>query len=201
VVQYHFFFTGTVTSLDPETFALFWTRSYPEASPLGHELRTAYPDRWLRIHNLPQSKRWPDTPGECQELLARQNTVATDLLGPSEPCWLIGYEYTGSATLPPDHAMASLLGSTPILSLPGEDPESPGTSLFGGEVEWLPGRFDSLLLAVAQDRLQALWVARDSGAVFAPYDGGADLIYPTEWQRDAARARYEPWLSAHPEGL
>jgi hypothetical protein len=65
----------------------------------------------------------------------------------------------------------------------------------------MPGRFDLLLLEVAQDKLQALWVATDSGAVFAPYDGGADLIYPTGWQRDAARERHQAWLSAHPEGL
>lgn len=191
----------SVTLLDPATFAHSWAQWYPDATPFGYELRWAYPDRWLRIHNLPLSKRRPDTPAECQEVLVRQNAAATDVLGTSAPCWLIGYDYTEASVLPNNHPMASVLGRVPILCLPPDDPESTGTSLFGAGVVWLPGRFDPILLEVARDKLRALWVAIDSGAVFAPYDGGADLFYPTEWQRDAAHGRHQAWLSTHPEGL
>jgi hypothetical protein len=99
-----------VTPLDPEIFARSWDRWYPDAAPFGHELRHAYPDQWLRIHNLPLSKRWPETAAERQEVLLRQNAVATDVLGTSAACWLIGYEYSAATTLPSDHPMASMLG-------------------------------------------------------------------------------------------
>jgi len=190
-----------VAPLNAEIFARAWAQWYPDANPFGYELRWVYQNRWLRIHHLPLSKRWPETSAECKEVLVRQNTVATDVLGAAMSCWLLGYDYDGATTLPANHPLISLLSSAPILSLPPEDAESSPTTVFGGEVEWLPGRYDALLLAIAQDQLQALWIATDSGAVFAPYDGGADLIYPTALRRDAARLRYKAWLSAHPEGL
>jgi hypothetical protein len=116
---------------------------------------------------------------------------------------LFGYEYNGASALPKGHPLSSLLSAhfEPVLTIPGEDSEDPMTSVFATTVEWRAGRFDQLLLAIADDRLKALWMAADSGTVFAPYDGGVDLIYPTEWQRAAARKQFEGWLSAHPEGL
>jgi len=44
-------------------------------------------------------------------------------------------------------------------------------------------------------------VALDTGAVYAPYDGGADLFFPSTWERDLARDRYRAWLSRDPGGL
>ena len=36
----------------------------------------------------------------------------------------------------------------------------------------------------------------ESGAAYAPYDGGADLFWPPEAEREVARARFCDWLSA-----
>jgi len=67
-------------------------------------------------------------------------------------------------------------------------------SVFGVAGVWTPGRYAVLLRGIAEAKAQALWVANSSAAVFAPYDGGADLLYPSEWQRDAARDRLVEWL-------
>jgi hypothetical protein len=37
--------------------------------------------------------------------------------------------------------------------------------------------------------------------LYAPYDGGADVIAATSEQRDNLRRRHPEWLSAHPNGL
>jgi hypothetical protein len=41
-----------------------------------------------------------------------------------------------------------------------------------------------------------LLVNLDSGQVYAPYDGGADLFYSTEFARDNARERFAAWLQS-----
>jgi hypothetical protein len=37
--------------------------------------------------------------------------------------------------------------------------------------------------------------------VFAPYDGGVDLIFSNVERRDQYRQRFSAWLSARPDGL
>lgn len=63
----------------------WWQSHYGAAIPIAHRLRFQVPDRWFRIHSLPQSKRYPQKPSEYSGLLARHNTVATDILGSQKP--------------------------------------------------------------------------------------------------------------------
>jgi hypothetical protein len=58
-----------------------------------------------------------------------------------------------------------------------------------------------VLVAIAEDRLRALWLETNSGEIYAPYDGGADLILADPGRRDALAGRYRDWLSARPDGL
>ncbi|WP_425586206.1 DUF3885 domain-containing protein [Streptomyces sannanensis] len=41
-----------------------WESNWPGTLPLGHLLRSAWPDRWVRFHSLPESKRYADTEAE-----------------------------------------------------------------------------------------------------------------------------------------
>ena len=57
------------------------------------------------------------------------------------------------------------------------------------QTSWSPGRFDDLLLAVADEKARPrLWMAAN-GAIFAPYNGGVDLFLPdvTQVQRMSER--------------
>lgn len=65
-----------------------WTTYFSELAPVGHVLRKALPDRWLRVHSLPQSKRYPESdvdlvdyhgPGHCS--LMRYGCHATGANG------------------------------------------------------------------------------------------------------------------------
>jgi hypothetical protein len=151
-------------------FAALWRGWFPDVPPVGHLLRDAYPERWLRVHSLPGSKRYAGTDAEWGELLRRMNAVATDVLGEGA-CALV------------EPAWAEDEWGAPV------------------EATWRSGAFDALLRRVADDETRAVFVALDSGRVFAPYDGGADLFLRDAVERDAFRARYGAWLSAHPLGL
>jgi hypothetical protein len=37
--------------------------------------------------------------------------------------------------------------------------------------------------------------------LFAPYDGGMDVVLPTTAERDHLRSAHSDWLSTHPAGL
>jgi hypothetical protein len=53
-------------------------RRRPECPPIAHRLRDHYPERWVRFHSLPGSKRFADTADEYATTLDRHNTVLTE---------------------------------------------------------------------------------------------------------------------------
>ncbi|MCA9708875.1 MAG: hypothetical protein KDK70_23725, partial [Myxococcales bacterium] len=74
-------------------FPSWWSERFGQTSPLGYRLRAAFPERWLRIHSLPQSKRYPDSAAELDVLLHRHRTVAAAVLSPDTPCKLLTPRY------------------------------------------------------------------------------------------------------------
>ena len=66
-----------------------WREMFPETQLTPHELRTTYPERWFRIHSLPEAKRYPEDEAEWESLLARQNETITEMIGHGEPFVLV----------------------------------------------------------------------------------------------------------------
>lgn len=62
-------------------FQKYWQTRYSESLPINYELKTVYPERWFRIHSLPESKRYAENESEYQIILDRQNTLINDLIG------------------------------------------------------------------------------------------------------------------------
>ena len=61
---------------------------------------------------------------------------------------------------------------------------------------------DGLLRAVADDEIGGVILGpADLRWLYHPYDGGADVILPTPFERDALKERHPAWLSRHPAGL
>jgi hypothetical protein len=70
-------------------FDIFWTTNYPGTIPLSRCFKHDYPERWFRIHSLPESKRYAETNEEWEILLSRQNEIIADLLGGNTPILLL----------------------------------------------------------------------------------------------------------------
>lgn len=178
----------------------FWTQHFGAMAPLGFRLRIELPERWTRVHSLPNAKRYADTPAEETEVLARMNAAAGAVLGADAPCWLIAGEWC----LEPDGSLAELPGvELAHRVIAADEAIEPGAPepYAGAQVLWRSGAFDRLLASIASDLRCALWVSARSGAVFAPYDGGADLIAPSTAERDALAERFAAWRSPRPDGL
>ena len=186
-----------------------WDRWYPNCEPIGYLLREAFPDRWVRFHSLPESKRYPEVEAEYAEVLARHNRILGELVRPGEQVVLLTTGYTRS----PDPVRTSSEvvtldpGALPWRTLALEDPNDASSyprywHLFAAGRVWHPGGFDPLVRLVADDVVaDVLIVAPDCRWVLHPYDGGMDVIVENLAERDRLASRYSGWLSAYPGGM
>lgn len=193
-------------------FQRLWSRHYPNMEPVGYELRNAGAPTWVRFHSLPRSKRYPDTEAEWSLLLARQNAIGAGVLGENQECWLV----QSHRELTPDVTDVALNdGNDPFRATTdyGLKPATVtlrdrGTEFerrwqaFVGLTKWSAGRFDGLLRDIADERAApTLWFSKDTGSIFAPYDGGVDLFLPDERWAIELTEQHPDWLSDHPLGL
>jgi hypothetical protein len=167
-----------------------WSRHYGTSLPLGWNLRRSERP-WVRLHSLPFSKRYPEDDMERSMVLSRANTLADDILGIGSSCWIVEARY----------GIDELAGELWSVSAE-DDPDSPVWHFHVREEQWLSGKYDAKLLAIADDQPnRAIWMRRETGAVFAPYDGGFDFFLPTWEEAEAIKEGHRDWLSDHPDGL
>jgi len=167
-------------------------------------------DRWFRFHSLPESKRYAEDKTEINELLRRQNTVLLDVIGKDE-CVLVSGNYSSSPAFEEQCSGLSNFKSQEFLKLSKQDfdpdelepDEQPiYLSLFCGTHELKRGSLDDILLCVADWKIVDFFVVScERKRIFAPYDGGVDVILKDTEERDEFKSKYKNWLSNHPEGL
>ncbi len=182
-----------------------WKTFYGSAPPVTHLLRDVILDRWLRIHSLPESKRYAETPDEYSILLLRHNTVATEVLGSQTPCLLLVGRYAEhsevdihSQILPQLQSVRFALFTSLI------DPTEPDLiiNVWYALVVWSSNQFDNIIKAVADgNEANILFVSLETGEAYAPYDGGADLFLISSERQSQLKQQFRQWLSKHPQGL
>ena len=176
----------------------WWQEHFGDVEPIGYQLRKSLPERWFRIHSLPDSKRYPETDEEWQILLARHREVSEKLIPPGSKCCLLvpwgcnkypcfsGLEFQPVPNLPlfqPD---------------PEEEPEGPYLT---ASITWSFQAFEAVVRKVAMWQSLATVVAMETATIYAPYDGGADFILPDTPLRHAAREKFREYLSKLGSGL
>jgi hypothetical protein len=188
---------------DDEVLELWNQRwlNWPPSMPDG--LRQGFPNRWVRFHSLPESKRYPSTEGEYETALDRYNTVLDELFAGHE-IYLITSDWCEAAEpgpRPVDHARwhPDARYWTSTCRDPDNDPIY--THVYLSRMAWHHGCLDDLLRAVADYATAGVVIADLTlECIYHPYDGGADVLLPTV-ERDVLRSRHSGWLSVHPAGL
>ncbi len=185
--------------------------SFAGFAPIASHLRLQLCERWVRVHSLPESQRYANTPDEYRELLSRQNTLATALFGEHGAVTLVigAFRWMDERRTRPVTAFAD----APVLEFvrtvdPRElvahaDPaDDAWIDLYTATVQWNAGAFDELLRSVADDRERlVMFVSADGTRAFGPYDGGVDVFLESTLVRDAWKVRYATWLSRTESGL
>ncbi len=169
-----------------------WERHWRRCDPVAHMLRVAYPERWVRFHSLPGSKRHPQTEAEYATALTRYKTVLDELFA-GEDVYVITMRWREDPQ--PGTGYWTTVGVD-------SDPDCPTYwHLYAKRIPWTTGAID-LLLRDGADDVEANVMVTDveMRRIHHPYDGGADVLLPTPGERDALRARHTTWLSTHPSG-
>mgnify|MGYP001553526898 CR=1 FL=1 len=181
--------------------------AFGDVPPVGHVLRSAIPDRWLRVHSLPHSKRYAETDAEYDELLRRHNELAIEVLGSHNPAMLFLHAWGNASEFPSIFsefgwaAQLELKSATPTV-YPSPDVDDPNLVVAGFSIHWSPRTWDSLLRDVADDRLPSVVLLNPkTSEAYAPYDGGADLFLTNPELVETLATRWASWLSKHPDGL
>ncbi len=187
-------------------FEAFWQSEYPTCPAIPHLLRDALPERWVRFHSLPESRRYADNEAEYQIILHRHNAVLDYLATQDTPLLLISTEF--GDTKVPTRADSPLITLDPtadcnwIFKAEPDGDEEFYRYLFMSEWEWKPGIFDPILRLVADWTIvDTMIVCPSLNWIFHPYDGGGDFILPDRISRDELKFRFSDWLSKHPRGL
>ena len=188
----------------PETkqaaLTALWQQQWPSCPPVGHLLRSHFPDVWVRFHSLPASKRYAQDDAEYTILLERYNTVLDELFMGKEV-----YVITPTWTTEPDvpHYQPDAAYWQSLLTTDDPDPEfRTYCHLFAVERSWQTGCIDDLLRDVADEKTAGVMITDTQiQRIHHPYDGGADVLLTSIEERDQMRDRHATWLSKHPSGL
>lgn len=185
----------------------WWNKNFGLYAPRGHILRSHQYGHWTRIHSLPESKRYPDTPREYDILLQRHNELADFLFQPGETCILFKSNYF----CPEDNeqerpVLDGVIFSTEHIILPqypGEIPieQDDLYSIWCAQITWKPSFFSSLVRAVADEEIVGVTiVSMVTRNVYCPYDGGAD-VFTFDSPPVVVREQFSSWLSGRSDGL
>ena len=190
-------------NIETEALTRLWGERWPGCSKLPYELRRS-PDRWVRFHTLPASKRHPETAAEYSTVLGRHNTILAELAGDSpvlvmtagysdrpEPRGPVRYAVTEAV-----HPGASYWSSVRINGDPGFET---WMHLYVSRLCWSAGCVDPLLRLVADNVIADVLLA-DAGLrwLYHPYDGGMDVVTASAVERDALSDGHRDWLPTPP---
>ena len=192
-------------------FYSFWQLHFPNCPPVAYLFRYELADRWFRFHSLPESKRYAENEKESAELLNRQNTALLDMIGVERDCVLVSGSYSSEVpaeTVCPalnrfdfrEFLRLSTQEFNPMELQPDQEEEYLYLSFAMHKLRL--GSLDEILLCVADEKIVNFFIVDTKRErIFAPYDGGVDVVLKDSKERDAFKEKYKAWLSNHPQGL
>jgi hypothetical protein len=153
---------------------------------------------WVRFHALPDSVRYAKTDTERGEIRRRATILADETVGREADCWLVQCRIEGYSK---SYQKPLEINTEPQLRYRDDDDDFHWVASVS-RVFWQEEVFNDLLKDVADEATgPTLWCNRETGKVFAPYDGGFD-IFPTSTAEVAElKERHKAWLSSEPSGL
>lgn len=188
-------------------FRTAWDAAHPGCNPVGYMMRAAGAPNWVRFHSLPGSKRYAETDEERQTLLARQNQLAGEVLGEGGAAWLVQTCWPMPWPEGEDALFQAIREHGLTFAFEFQDADDAPDErrpwrAHAALVRWKSHAVDDLLWSIAEDRAgRTLWMSEQTGAVFAPYDGGVDLFLPSADAVSAMKSDHRSWLSTRPDGL
>jgi len=132
-------------------------------------------------------------------MLERQSAVALEVLGSGAACFVVVPRFErlplGHRTSVPElvavDLRCQLCGSNDVTDI----------SYLVATVKWDAKAMKPALLAIAEEESRALWANAKTGEVFAPYDGGVDVVVSSSKRRARLEGQFAEWLSLRSDRL
>ncbi|WP_027394219.1 DUF3885 domain-containing protein [Aquimarina latercula] len=188
-------------------FIDYWNKEYPESLPINYELKMVYPDRWFRIHSLPESKRYAENEDEYKIILDRQNQLINDLIGEESEVAISFGLYRLDSTNDNYKELTDFGEFQKVLRIdlqkerPEEYEDEMYFDIYVKTESWKNGNRNEILKGIADDEIRAMFISRSNKCVIAPYDGGVDVIVDSTEKRDKLKVKYKDWLSDREDGM
>jgi hypothetical protein len=190
--------------MNKSQFKHFWAKNFPETPPINHLFKHNLTERWLRIHSLPEDKRYATTAEEWVILKVRQNTVFEDLIPRKSKIYLVLQLFSDKlAKLKPNIGQNEYFKKLKFVDFEDLDyfditqlwvDENLILHTFFAEINLEEPYFDDILTAIANDEIRAFFVPENGECLVAPYDGGVDLVFKDIEIRGFYQKKYENWL-------
>ena len=182
-------------------FEKFWNNYFNQTIPLNYLFKEVYHERWLRIHSLPQSKRYPDNDLEMNIILQRQNQIISDIYNENEEIYLVmaniihkkekhelinfypNLNFERSYSIELEKHFSNNFNNDEILDV------------FVCEKKWNLNSYDEILKDIANDISRVFFISLNNKIIVSPYDGGIDIIFNSETDKNIHREKYKEWIS------
>ena len=180
-----------------------WDANFPDCPPVGFRLKESFPQRWTRFHCLPESKRYAENEAEHEVIRSRNRAVLNELSQNESWLWLAITEFADTAQpCRNDPRLAELVPAADFWRAEDAFEIDSYWQLFVCQISPHDAVIDTLLRLVANDELRnVLLFPDDCRWVFYPYDGGMDVVLPTQEERLLIRQKFHDWLPQNPQGL
>ncbi len=166
-----------------------WNNFYPNCVPLPWITRDVYSDIWFRIYSLPKGKRYAETSQERKIIATRHNIIAKEVLGEGSLCW-VAWNC--------DKKAGNFIGH----KVCDYEDEWTDTTVYATQTIWKSNSHDDFILKVADDELSSsIFLNSQSGDIYAPYDGGADIFIRDSNKKIELERKLIKWLSPLESGL
>jgi hypothetical protein len=170
------------------SFGEAWKRRYGSALPFGHSLRMNH--RTIRFYALRGAKRYATTPEEEAEIRRRAHGIAGALFDAESDIWRVHCVHVDAR----DDADARSAAALPILDEVFEPWSEERFRVHAILERWEPSKHEALLHDLAEDVVaNVLFFDATRGTVFAPYDGGFDVMFASDDAYEAMRGFEPTW--------
>lgn len=177
-----------------------WCAAFGPVAPVGYMMRKRLASRWVRIHSLPDSKRYPDSHSERAELIRRDEQVASHVLGTRSTCALV--LWISPRPRYREKTWGRALQQSELRPFTKCKVNGHGATFHATTLAWKKGAIRRLVKMCADQTAGPIAIANlRKGTAYVPYDGGADLFLSNRIQARLCWSRYTPWLSTHPTRL
>lgn len=197
-------------------FQNIWTHYYGDCVPLTNVFKYNLQNKWLRFHSLTNGKRYAQNNDELSEIIKKNHYLMKDIIGDSRKAFVVFATPNYDPSLSESNLGCELnqtqKGYVEICNKIIEkfNLENEFTINFDGMsfsinsalVELDKFSFEDIFSQIANDEVDYLFIMNPkNGDIFAPYDGGVDLIIRDETKKANLREKHKNWLSNREDGF